>query len=72
MLYNLSTIQIQERIISRKVNIGFIGLGRVGLPLAAMLAEQGFTVTGVDIKADVVTKINASITPYEDEPGWQG
>jgi len=35
-----------------------IGLGYIGLPTAAVFAEAGFTVTGVDVKEDAVTAIN--------------
>ncbi|OUU44709.1 MAG: UDP-N-acetyl-D-mannosamine dehydrogenase [Verrucomicrobia bacterium TMED56] len=35
-----------------------IGLGYIGLPTAALLANNGFSVIGVDINLDVVSKIN--------------
>ena len=38
-----------EKINSRKANIGVIGLGYVGLPLAVELAKKGFTVTGLEV-----------------------
>ena len=38
-----------ERIRSRQANVGVIGLGYVGLPLAVELAQAGFTVTGFDV-----------------------
>ena len=31
-----------------KKNIGFIGLGNMGFPMASNLVEAGFTVYGVD------------------------
>ena len=36
---------------SRTANIGIIGLGYVGLPLALLFSEEGFPVTGFDIDA---------------------
>ena len=36
-----------------------VGLGYVGLPTAAVLATRGMKVAGVDVRADVVTTINA-------------
>lgn len=38
-----------ERIDQRDYNIGIVGLGYVGLPLALTAIEAGFTVTGLDI-----------------------
>lgn len=35
-----------------------LGLGYIGLPTASLLATKGFTVLGVDINPDVVSKIN--------------
>jgi len=35
-----------------------IGLGYIGLPTAAVFADAGFSVTGVDVKEDAVTAIN--------------
>lgn len=35
-----------------------IGLGYIGLPTSALLANNGFRVSGVDISEDVVNKIN--------------
>ena len=47
-----------------------IGLGYVGLPVAAMLAEIGFDVLGVEIRAGRVEKINHGECPIEgEEPG---
>ncbi len=37
-----------------------IGLGYIGLPTAALLANKGFTVYGVDIDKEVVSSINKS------------
>ena len=35
--------------IERGAKIGFLGLGAMGLPMAANLAEAGFDVTGFDV-----------------------
>jgi UDP-N-acetyl-D-mannosaminuronic acid dehydrogenase len=59
-----------ERVHARTAKIGVVGLGYVGLPAAALIAEAGFSVTGVDRKADRVEVINAGRSPIEaDEPG---
>jgi UDP-N-acetyl-D-glucosamine dehydrogenase len=49
----------QERAGERKLHIGIIGLGYVGLPLALLFAEAGFRVTGFDIDAEKVATLNA-------------
>jgi len=46
-----------ERLSGRTAHIGIIGLGYVGLPLAVEFAESGFTVTGVDVSADKITRL---------------
>jgi 3-hydroxyisobutyrate dehydrogenase-like beta-hydroxyacid dehydrogenase len=35
-------------------NIGMIGLGKMGMPIARLLCERGFTVTGYDVALPVV------------------
>jgi len=47
-------------------HICVLGLGYVGLPTAAMLAVNGFTVTGVDIRPDAVTAVNAGDVHIEE------
>jgi UDP-N-acetyl-D-glucosamine dehydrogenase len=44
---------------SRKLRIGIIGLGYVGLPLVLLFSEEGFAVTGFDIDAAKVDRLNA-------------
>src|SRR5580692_7484458 len=40
---------LKGRIATRKAQVGIIGLGYVGLPLALLYSEQKFAVTGFDI-----------------------
>jgi UDP-N-acetyl-D-glucosamine dehydrogenase len=47
-----------SRIETRTANVGIIGLGYVGLPLALLFNEERFQVTGFDIDADKVTALN--------------
>jgi UDP-N-acetyl-D-mannosaminuronic acid dehydrogenase len=61
---------LQKKIAAQTACLGVIGLGYVGLPVAALFAEAGFDVVGVDIKADRVEKINAGVSPIAgQEPG---
>jgi len=47
-----------------------IGLGYVGLPVAARFAQAGFDVTGLDVNAEKVATINRGECPIEGkEPG---
>jgi UDP-N-acetyl-D-mannosaminuronic acid dehydrogenase len=63
---------LQRTIRNREAIVGVVGLGYVGLPAACLLADSGFRVIGVDLKADRVAKINAGVSPIEgDEPGLQ-
>lgn len=67
----MMTLQELEVLIEdRTALLGVIGLGYVGLPVAAIFAEAGYQVTGVDLKADRVEAINAGRSPIEGkEPG---
>ncbi len=54
------------------MNISVVGLGYVGLPVAIKFAEAGFEVTGIDVIADKVEKINRGISPIGGkEPGLE-
>jgi len=46
--------------------VGIIGLGYVGLPLAAAFAETGTEVLGVDVSAEKVASVNAGRSYVED------
>ena len=52
-------MQLTEKLNRRQANVGIIGLGYVGLPLAVEFARAGFTVTGFDADAAKVADINS-------------
>lgn len=61
---------LRDRIERKEARLGIIGLGYVGLPVAAMFAEAGLDVLGVEIRPERVERINAGISPIGgDEPG---
>ena len=45
------------------MDVAVIGLGKLGSPLAAVLAHKGHNVWGVDLNAEFVAKINDGIAP---------
>jgi UDP-N-acetyl-D-mannosaminuronic acid dehydrogenase len=61
----MDTAALRSGIADRTVSIGVVGLGYVGLPVAALLADRGFSVIGVDLRVDRVTAINAGLCPIE-------
>ncbi|MFC7229636.1 nucleotide sugar dehydrogenase [Salinirubellus salinus] len=54
---------------SGAVPVAVYGLGKMGLPLAAVLAETTGNVTGVDIDPAVVERVSAGESPVDGEPG---
>ncbi|MBI2938585.1 MAG: nucleotide sugar dehydrogenase [Thaumarchaeota archaeon] len=46
-----------------------MGLGKAGLPLASVIADSGFKVTGIDIDAERCRRINKGENPLGEEPG---
>ena len=52
-----------------RIKIAVMGLGRIGLPTAAVFAKAGAMVTGVDIKDEVVDATNAGRCWLTDELG---
>ncbi|MBO4248898.1 nucleotide sugar dehydrogenase [Halomicrobium sp. IBSBa] len=51
------------------VNIGVYGLGKMGLPVAAVFADTFGGVRGADIDEAVVDAINRGRSPVQNEPG---
>ncbi len=59
---------LRERIENRTARFSVIGLGYVGLPLAVEFARAGYAVTGVDVDAEKVAKVNAGESYVQDVP----
>jgi len=55
-----------DKIKDRTATIAIIGLGYVGLPLAAEMAKAGFRVYGIDIDGDRVDTINGGRSYIDD------
>ena len=62
--------ELKKKIETKDALLAVIGLGYVGLPVAASFARAGFDVLGIDILDGRVGKINRGQNPIEgDEPG---
>ncbi len=48
---------LRKRIVNKKAKVGIIGLGYVGLPLAAEFGKAGFCVYGIDIHKGRIEKL---------------
>ena len=58
--------ELIKKISNRQVNVGVIGLGYVGLPLAVEMARKDFKVTGFDISENKVKLVNAGKSDIDD------
>ena len=59
---------LRERLEGRSASVAVIGLGYVGLPLAAAAAQAGHSVIGVDLSQRRVQDVNAGISTIQDVP----
>ena len=59
---------LAERLRTKQAQIGVIGLGYVGLPLAVEFARQGFSVTGIDLDQARVNGVNRGRSYVPDVP----
>src|SRR5215469_12611916 len=60
--------ELEVKIRSRRAQVGIIGLGYVGLPLAVELAGAGFHVTGIDVSEAKAQRINLADSYIGDVP----
>jgi len=61
--------EVREAVAGGDVTISVYGLGKIGLPVAAVFASRGARVIGVDVNQDVVEKVNSGENPIPEEPG---
>jgi UDP-N-acetyl-D-glucosamine dehydrogenase len=59
---------LRDRLTARSARVGVVGLGYVGLPLAAEFARAGFVATGIDLDARKVDAINLGTSYIPDVP----
>ena len=60
--------RLLTRINSRTARVGVVGLGYVGLPLAAELAGAGFETTGIDLDPNKISSVNRGVSYIPDLP----
>jgi UDP-N-acetyl-D-glucosamine dehydrogenase len=58
-----------NRVESRDVRVGVVGLGYVGLPLSVAFAEAGFPTVGFDADADRTAQLMTGVSHVEDVAG---
>ena len=52
---------------SYKYDIGIIGIGRVGLPLALSFLSKGLKVVGIDVDKELISNVNNKIFPFQEK-----
>ena len=62
------SINIKDKLKSKKATIGIVGLGYVGLPLVLRYAEVGYKVLGIDIDSEKTSMLNAGKSYIEHIP----
>ncbi|MFH1523846.1 MAG: nucleotide sugar dehydrogenase [Chloroflexota bacterium] len=60
-----------KKLKDKSAHMAILGMGYVGLPLAVVFAEAGFTVTGVDPDARKVDSVNKGLSYIPDAPTEQ-
>src|SRR3989338_7687718 len=59
---------LKSKILKKKIKVGIIGLGYVGLPLAVSFARGGYKTYGIDIDRDRVARLNRGESYILDVP----
>ena len=68
-VYGKEKKEIREAFEKHTLKVSVYGLGKMGLPLAAVYADKGAVVTGVDVSQNVIDGINAGRCHVNGEPG---
>ena len=57
---------VKDEILAKNETIAVVGMGYMGLPIASLLAEAGFAVTGIDLNKEKVDAINRAECPFDE------
>jgi len=68
-ILSIAPSKIPSMVKQGRIKIAVVGLGRIGLPTAAILAKAGAHVLGADISTKVVASLNQGECKFVDEPG---
>jgi len=68
-IYGIEKKKIIRAFRNGEINVAVYGLGKIGLPLAAIFAEKGANVIGVDVNRKVVESVNRGKNYIKEEPG---
>jgi len=58
---------IEQPIVAKNETLTVIGLGYMGLPISSLLAQAGYSVTGVDLSQEKVDSINRGECPFDED-----
>jgi len=61
-----STLDSDDKIVAKNETIAVVGMGYMGLPIASLIAEAGYAVTGIDLSQDKVDSINRGECPFDE------
>jgi nucleotide sugar dehydrogenase len=68
-LLSMSPESIATALEQGMLRVCVVGLGRIGLPTAAVFAKANANVLGIDINERVVQSVNSGKSHFKDEPG---
>ena len=57
---------VEKMITAKNETIAVIGMGYMGLPISSLLAQAGYSVTGVDLSQEKVDSINRGECPFDE------
>ncbi|REL28568.1 UDP-N-acetylglucosamine 2-epimerase (non-hydrolyzing) [Thalassotalea euphylliae] len=58
--------EANDAIVAKNESITVVGMGYMGLPIACLLADAGYQVTGVDLNEQKVADINNAKCPFDE------
>ena len=63
--------RLRTALVSKQARVAVVGLGFAGLPQAVVIAEAGFTVTGIDVDGERVAQLNRAESYITDVTAGQ-
>ena len=66
VLFADNSTALEKPIVAKNETITVVGMGYMGLPIASLLAQAGYSVTGVDLNKEKVEAINRAECPFDE------